>query len=225
MAVLVGPDEANLSGHFAIKRHGVLYSWGPAMTNQPDTMSLERAVYGRRSVRTYAPGRIDDDVLSFLLDAAVQAPTAIHQEPWRFVIVQSEHRLKQLSERAKELFAPEVERLHHAHGQAGDNPFAQPEFDVFYGAGTLIVICAPSAAPFAEADCWLAAQNLMLTAYAMGLGTCVIGSAAQALNEPSFKDSLGIPTEYTAIAPLIVGFPKGETAPQTRHRPAILSRW
>jgi nitroreductase len=188
-------------------------------------MSVMRAVYGRRSVLAYLPGTLDDDTLAVLLDAAVQAPSAIHQESWRFVIVQHPNKLKQLSARSKELFAPEVEKLYRSRGQAGDNPFTHPEFDVFYGAGTLIVICAPSIAPFAEADCWLAAQNLMLIAYAMGLGTCVIGSALQALNEPSFKDSLGIPPEYEAVVPVIAGVPNGDTAAQARSRPVVLSRW
>lgn len=51
----------------------------------------------------------------------------------------------------------------------------------------------------------MAAQNLMLAAHAMGLGSCVIGSAATALNVMEIKDQLGIPADTTAIAPIIVG--------------------
>jgi nitroreductase len=47
---------------------------------------------------------------------------------------------------------------------------------------------------------WLAAENLMLAAHAMGLGTCVIGSAVPALNTPKSKAELNIPSECTAIA-------------------------
>lgn len=42
------------------------------------------------------------------------------------------------------------------------------------------------------ADCWLAAENLMLSACALGLGTCCIGSAIPALNSPEAKSELGI---------------------------------
>ena len=39
--------------------------------------------------------------------------------------------------------------------------------NIFYNAGTLIVICGPSAAPFAADDGWLAAENLMIAAIPM----------------------------------------------------------
>ena len=57
-----------------------------------------------------------------------------------------------------------------------------PGFSPFYGAGTLIVIYGRSKGPLVTADCWLAAENLMLAACALGLGTCVIGAAVDAFN-------------------------------------------
>ena len=38
-----------------------------------------------------------------LLDAAVHAPTAMHQEPWKFVVIQDRALLRRLSDRAKAL--------------------------------------------------------------------------------------------------------------------------
>ncbi|MGA8147218.1 MAG: hypothetical protein WB870_06515 [Gallionellaceae bacterium] len=38
------------------------------------------------------------------------------------------------------------------------------------------------------------------------------------------KAELGIPDEYSAIAPIIVGVPSGETAATARKEPLILSR-
>jgi nitroreductase len=101
--------------------------------------------------------------------------------------------------------------------------FASQEFNIFYDAGTLVVICAKPMGPFVAADCWLAAENLMLAACAMGLGTCVIGSAVPALNTPAVKAELGIPAEYSAVAPIIVGGPSGETRPTARREPEILA--
>ena len=66
-------------------------------------------------------------------------------------------------------------------------------FCVFYDASTLIVICAKPMGPFVSADCWLAAENLMLAASALGLGTCCIGSAIPALNSPEAKPRAGDP--------------------------------
>jgi hypothetical protein len=51
------------------------------------------------------------------------------------------------------------------------------------------------------------------------LGICVIGSAAQALNMPDVKHELGIPPGTLAVAPIIVGKPRGEALPSVRNEP------
>lgn len=185
------------------------------------TMTAMDAIRGRRSARSYVPERLDRNTLQTLLDAAVRAPTAMHGEPWRFLVVQDVHRLRGLSDIAKADFAAEAARLHLE--RSGANMFSQPEFNVFYDAGTLVVICARTGNRFAVADCWLAAANLMLAAHAMGLGSCVIGSAASALNHADVKRELGIPDDTEAIAPIIVGRPRGETLPTARNAPQVLA--
>lgn len=77
--------------------------------------------------------------------------------------------------------------------------------------------------PLMVADCWFAAENLMLAAYAMGLGTSVSGSAVPTLKTPEVKDELAIPAECTAIAPIIVGVAGGEARRSTRNEPDIFS--
>jgi nitroreductase len=186
-------------------------------------MNVFESILARRSVRSYRGEVIDRDIVSTLLEAAVRAPTAVHEEPWLFVIVQDRQLLHRLSERAKPLFAEElrragVERTGHAF-----EAFTRPDFNIFYDAGTLIVICARPIGPFVSADCWLAAENLMLAACAMGLGTCVIGSALQALNIPEIKTELNIPAECSVIAPVIVGHPSGETPATSRREPVVLA--
>jgi len=189
-----------------------------ASASSTDLSAIEQgmrldAIYQRRATRSYLPERVSDAAIRALLDAAVRAPTAMHLEPWAFAIVQDRERLKKLSDRAKELAPPE----HRA-------AFDSPDFNIFYDAGTLIVICGHGAGPFVEADCWLAAENLMLAACARGLGTCPIGFALPALHLPEVKDALGIPAGVTAIAPIIVGFPRGAVVDSGRKPPEIL-RW
>jgi len=101
--------------------------------------------------------------------------------------------------------------------RAGD-----PEFSIFHNAGTLIVICARPAGIFVDADCWLAAENLMLAAAALGLGTCCIGSALPVLNSPEVKAELHIPADVTAVAPIVIGVPAGPAAEVPRKDPDIL---
>ncbi|HUK32333.1 MAG TPA: nitroreductase family protein, partial [Vicinamibacterales bacterium] len=100
---------------------------------------------------------------------------------------------------------------------------ADPAFSLFYDAGTLIVICAKPLGPFVDADCWLAAENLMLAACALGLGTCCIGSVVPVLRTPEMKTALSIPTEIMPVAPVIVGVPAGAATEVPRKEPHILS--
>lgn len=187
------------------------------------SVSVMDAIHERRSVRSYLRRKLDWDALSPLLAAAVQAPTAMHREPWEFVVVQDADLLKKLSERARLIFADEPHHELLDRGGHALDIFTSPDFDIFYGAGTLIVIGTRSESPFAAADCWLAAQNLMLAAHANGLGTCVIGSALAVLNLPEAKLELEVPYNFTAIVPVIAGVPSGVTPPTSRRKPSLLS--
>ena len=187
------------------------------------TISAMDAIQQRRSVRNYTEQAIDRTTVNTLLNAAVLAPTAMHQEPWSFVVLQDKDVLDRLSNKCVELVREAAE-----HGDATTSKHMlhvadAPEFHAFHGAGTLIIICGKFTGPFVEADCWLAAENLMLAAYAKGLGTCVIGFAAEALNTVEWKAEFKIPSEMTVIAPIIIGVPAGESAATSRKPPEILS--
>ena len=181
------------------------------------------AIHQRCSVRTYTTHRLEHGTIRVLLEAATRAPTAIHEEPWEFVVVQDTQTLKRLSDRCKTFFLDEAQRAHLDRGGHLIEHFARPDFNIFYNASALIVICARPLGPFVAADCWLAAENLMLAACSLELGSCVIGSAVSGLNTPEIKAELGIPAECTVIAPIIVGVPDGEMQPTSRKEPKILS--
>lgn len=189
---------------------------------QVHSKTVLEAISARRSVRSYTNERLSADTINALLNAAIKAPTAMHEEPWAFVVIQDQKLLNEISTVAKPLFVKALE----TSGQPKRHPshnFSDPNFNIFYDAGTLIVITTKLSGQFVGADCWLAAENLMLTACAMGLGTCVIGSAAMALNTPEIKSRLNIPLEFEAIVPIICGVPKGETPATMRKPPSILS--
>lgn len=176
--------------------------------------ALLDVIHHRRTVRSYEPTPLDEPAIRALLDAAVQAPTGMHLEPWAFVVVQDRAMLERYSDRAKILAS---------HAGTHLDLLANPAFNIFYDAGTLIVICGKPMGPFVTADCWLAAENLMLAACAMGLGTCCIGLAVPVLNTPQVKRELSIPRDVTAVAPIIVGVPHGAPPAVGRKPPEILS--
>jgi nitroreductase len=179
------------------------------------------AIYERRAVRAYDDREVEPETIRALLDAAVQAPSAMNAQPWAFVVLQHPGLLQRVSERAKELTLAELRPGtplwdHRAM-------LASPDYDVFYGARTVIAVCASPAAWPPNEDCCLAAQNLMLAAHALGLATCPIGFARAALNEPAVKAELDIPADHAVVLPIALGYPREHPAPTPRREPRILS--
>jgi nitroreductase len=185
-------------------------------------MQVLAAIRGRRSVRAYLPTPLTPAELEALVDAAIQAPSALNQQAWAFVVIQDRALLGRYSTRIKPLVlaglpgigvSPEFERT-----------LSDPAYHVFHDAPALIVICARGSDPFATIDSCLAAQNLMLAAHGMGLGSCWIGLAQSWLNRESVKDELGMPRDWTAVAPIAVGHPAGPLpAAPPRRTPEM--RW
>ena len=185
--------------------------------------SMFEALLARRSVRKYKPRKVEAQTINNLLEAAVRAPTALGQEPWAFVIIQDKILLKNLSDYAKPLFLNQIHQHHSKQAQHKLDLFNRPDFNIFHDANTLIVICGKTAAPFFSADCWLAAENMMLAACAMNLGSCVIGSALSAFEVPEVRTKLRIPDNYSAVAPIVIGYPDEKNIPSSRKSPVVFS--
>jgi nitroreductase len=183
-------------------------------------MELLEAINGRRSVRDYTDETVSDTVLQELIGLAVQAPSALNQQPWSFVVVKDEGLLTHISDQAKVhmLKAPLA-----APAQRHRDMLADPKFHIFYHAPVLIVICAVDAGSWGVEDCALAAENLMLAAYSKGLGTCWIGFAQGWLDTADGKSALGLPSAFVPVAPIIVGHPHHQPTPVPRKTPDIRS--
>lgn len=185
------------------------------------TMDLKEAIFTRRAVRAYTAESVDDRVLRELIDAAVQAPSAVNEQPWLFCVVRDATLLAQISRQAKaHMLATTPAGLlsHHFEEILND-----AQFDIFYHAPALILICSKTGNPWAVENCALAAENLMLAARAAGLGTCWIGFAQNWLRTAEGKALLKLPEDCLPVAPIIVGHPKSLPAPVPRKVPEI--RW
>ena len=192
-------------------------------------VTVTDAIARRRSIRSYTTEPIAESTVRALVHAAVHAPTAMHNEPWLFAIVQDPVALRRYSDVAKATLIEEAhvyQNLHYPALKSKNGDFLKalqrPDFNIFYDAGTLIVICAAISNAFTTADCWLAAENLMLAAVGMGLGTCCVGSALPALNAQTVKTELGIPSDVSAIAAIVVGVPAEAPLPSGRKVPTFL---
>ncbi|WP_257386298.1 nitroreductase family protein [Tahibacter caeni] len=190
------------------------------MTDSDRHMSVHEAIAGRCAVRDYAALVPGDTQLERLLQAAVRAPTALHEELWRFAVIRERALLDRISACAKAAMSARADGLPHDAMAA----FTAEDFHIFYNAPALIVIGTEAPGRFTDADCWLAAENLMLAAHAEGLGSCVIGLAVDALNDVAVKRAVGLPAGFTAVSPVIVGTPANPAAlsPTPRKPPHVV---
>lgn len=183
-------------------------------------MDVRAAIYGRRSIRDYTEEVVPDQLLVDLITDATQAPSAMNRQLWSFNVVRDREKLGHYSAEAKAcVLAASGDQIDPALKAM----LTEPTFNIFYNAPTLVVICARETDAFAREDGCLAEQNLMLSAYARGLGTCRIGFADAWLKTPDAKAELCIADSSVPVAAVIVGWPK--TAPQAPPRSAPEITW
>jgi nitroreductase len=184
-------------------------------------MDVNAALSGRRSTRGFTAQAVDEQSIRRLIAAAVLAPSASNGQPWTFTVVRDQGLLDRVSDAAKvHLLAtlpagPQSDRQRIS--------LSDPDFQIFYHAPVLILISGIAERPWVVEDCSLAAENLMLAAFADGLGTCWIGYAQGYLNTVEGRDALGLAPTSLQVAPIIVGHPKDEKAPVARKQPEV--RW
>ena len=182
-------------------------------------MNLFEAIYQRRAVRHFSDAEVLPSTVEELLRAAVQAPSARNLQPWIFAVFHGRKRLSEYSEQAKEHLVRTTEPSFGLDPRI--DQYANAAVNIFHGADTLIVICARPSRFFPVEDCFLAAQNLMLAAHGLGLGTCPVGFARPWFNLPHVKNQLGMPSHCTAVLPIVVGHPAGIPPVVSRDEPTI----
>ena len=189
-----------------------------------ENISVLQAIRSRRATRAYSSRVVSEDIVRSLIDLGIQAPSAMNQQAWSFVVVQNPEILKEISEQTKTKLAnnPDVAKKHT--GEHGHQFLKDSSFDIFYGASTLIIICAKlnmNVEFGPETDCFLAGENLMLASTGMGLATCPIGLARDVLRDPAMSKKLRIPEGFTPVLPIIVGYASAKAPDVKRNFPII----
>jgi nitroreductase len=185
-------------------------------------VSLMDAIFNRQSIRDFEDKTVDTEIIDALIEAAVRAPTAMYEEPWAFAVVKDKAFLNKISEMSKVLLREEAKKNPDSEqAQADLAVLEQPNFNIFFNAQHMVVIYSKFPGDFVATDCWLAAENLMLAAYAHGLGSCSIALALNPLNTAEIKKELGIPEGMIAIAPIIIGWPSTVSSQSSRQPPEV----
>jgi nitroreductase len=180
-------------------------------------MELMEAIRARRAVRDFKPDTLERSQIEAVIAAGAQAPSAMNLQPWLFAVIQGADVLRAYSDRAKAHLLATIDT---------DSPLAtyrphlaDPAYNIFYGAPAAIIVCARNRDPQAIEDSCLAAQNLMLAAWGIGLGTCWIGFARPWLSSPATLAELRLPPTSVPVAPIVIGKPRSLPV-VTPRRPA-----
>ncbi len=169
-------------------------------------MELFEAIKGRRSVYAFKPDPVSEDTLMQILDAGTWAPSHRNSQPWEFVLIGAEAR-KQLLEIYRQVL--EAGPLQSpVLPEARKQVFRQFSQD-FGGAPTLVaVLSKPPEMDIDKAEypiaAGLAAQNIMLAAYALGIGTVWLSVG----RHPKAREILQVPEGAEAVAVLVMGYPE-----------------
>lgn len=159
-------------------------------------MDVLEAIKGRRSIRKYKLKPVEREIVKKLLEAAHWAPSGGNIRPWKFIVVEDSKMLEMIRK-----ISP---------GYFGEAPLA-------------ILVCSDREKAYrvggtlgrdylSIVDCAMAAQNILLAAYAMGLGTCVVKSFSQ----KAMKEILEIPKDIEPELLIIVGYPDQTPSPPPR---------
>ncbi|HTY74624.1 MAG TPA: nitroreductase family protein [Candidatus Nanoarchaeia archaeon] len=182
-------------------------------------MELDACIKERRSVRSYTPESVSKEQIEAILEAGIWAPTAMHREPLKFVIIEDKKLINFVSDETKVLvqqMSPDLAKR-----------FATSEDIICYNAPVLILICAEKDQQWGSLnllDSVLAAENMFLKAHGMGLGTCYMGWISRLTSKPDILKKVGVPENCDMLVPFILGHPKGKAGADKRKKPNII-KW
>lgn len=144
-----------------------------------------KEIFDRRSVRSYTDEPVSRGQIIELLRAAMNAPSAVNAQPWRFVV---------LTARAK---IDKVQELLPFNKMMLEAPLA-------------IIVSADQEAAVTEGhsylDCGAAIENLLLEAVNQGLGACWCGNLAPLeKNILNFRANFDIPNSQIPMGVIAIG--------------------
>jgi hypothetical protein len=135
-------------------------------------MNVSEAIAKRKSVRAYEDKPIPADVLKRIVEAGQWAPNA---GPFQISVIRNTGLRQRINDRA-------LDAMVHSGNAFAQQRASLPGYQPIYGAPVLILLSAPADAPFGPANTALAAENMLLEATGLGLGSCYLVSPTRALN-------------------------------------------
>lgn len=182
----------------------------PTENKQDAPVSKEKnqvveTIMARRSIRKYKDQIVPRDVMTQILECGINAPNGQNKQSWEIRVVDNPELLKEMSS-----------TMAQAHPDLDSAMVA----GCFRGAPVMVFIARDLAYDFSAYDCGLMAENMMLSAWSMGIGSICLGSPVRFLTDNELckplVEKLGFSKGYELC--LCVGFGYADEAPNAKPR-------
>ena len=161
-------------------------------------------IMARRSIRKYKAEPVSRATMDTILMCGINAPNGMNRQSWEVRVVDKPEVMAEIKEYMK-----------------AANPDVKPEMieGCFRGAPTMVFVANDPAYDFSAIDCGLLSENIMLSAWSLGVGSVCLGSPVRfLLNSPEAMTRLGFSEGYTPIICIGLGYP--DESPEAKPRDA-----
>ena len=179
------------------------------------------AIMTRRSVRKFEDRQIPDEILNTIIRAGTFAPSALDLQPWAFVVVQDQVFLTRVSQYCIPILLSQIKGAHDGMSDQFRSFLESRDYSIYYAAPTVIMIIGKEKNRFRYIDCSLCAENLMLAAHALGIGSCWIGSTDVAYENKELMAGFKIPEGYVPVGTIAFGYPAEQPRPEEKLPPNV----
>jgi len=188
-------------------------------------LTVVEAIQQRRSIRHFLNNPVPQEMIIQMLEAARLAPSGGNHQPWRFVVVtdfEEKQKLRQIC--FNQTFIDEAPVVFVACTDLSiySSRASQSRYQELAAAGVRSRGNTPRSIPeldrqtkihLATSNIYIAIEHIVLTATALGLGSCWI----RGIEDPeAIKTLLGLPGDIVVVAALAVGYPQSVPPPRPR---------
>lgn len=174
----------------------------------------------RRTIRKYRPEQVRKEDLDAILQAGLSAPSAGGRQSAIIVVCQNaelNNELGQINHGIMNIGTPEMGRV------SAEQPSILDDANIrsaFYYAPTVLTLFAPKDIYNQTGDCFVAAENIIIAAHFLGVGSCMVARATETFATPRGKEiqkEWGIDESYQARIHVTLGYPEG-SLPKHKER-------
>jgi FMN reductase [NAD(P)H] len=167
------------------------------------TVEISEAIAQRKAIRAYLDKPVLADDLAKIVEAGRWAPNA---GDFHLSVIRSPELRRRINDATRDVMV-------NSDREFLRQRVALPGYEPLYGAPVLILLSAPGDARYSAFNVALAAENMLLQATGLGLGSCFLMSPTLALNERgnrALARQAGVPDGYTSQCAISVGYAAAE---------------